>query len=237
MHRNVSHRALLAPDDIIPESLCMPSAPARIGGPRTACGGADVGVASDRLFSAHSASQRRTDTMVTIATVPAPRGSLIAQALPKSHYVDAYRVLVSAATPPDLDTLARAIFAVTPTWVVTLLRLRNALVQPFGLKTAPPTPAGPASSSLQPGAVLGIFRVYARGDDELVLGDNDRHLDFRVGILREREGAWTAVTVCTAVCFHSWFGRLYFVPVQPFHRLIVPALMRRAAHQLGDVPG
>ena len=88
------------------------------------------------------------------------------------------------------------------------------------------------STSLQPGAVIGLFRVLARSDTEIILGDDDRHLDFRVGILRQVNGDRTVVVVSTIVSFHNWLGRLYFMPVQRFHRLIVPALMRRAAARL-----
>jgi len=166
--------------------------------------------------------------MTTSTGVPLRQGTLIEHALPHIHYADAYRVLVRAGAPPDLDTLVRAVFATTPAWIVTLLRLRNTLVRPFGLKTAPPAPTAASLLALQPGAVIGIFRVIARSDTEIILGDNDRHLDFRVGILRQVEHGQAAVTVCTIVAFHHWLGRLYFVPVRPIHRLIVPALMRRA---------
>jgi hypothetical protein len=171
--------------------------------------------------------------MTTITAVPLPQGTLIAQALPQIHYADAYRAEMRAARPPDLDSLVRAVFATTPAWTVALLRLRNTLVRPFGLRPTPPTPTAAMSTiSLQPGAVIGLFRVFARSDNEIILGDNDRHLDFRVGILRRVNGDRTVVTVSTIVCFHNWLGRLYFVPVRPFHRLIVPALMRRAAVRL-----
>ncbi len=170
--------------------------------------------------------------MTTITAVPLPQGTLIAQALPQIDYADAYRATVQAIQPPDLDSLVRAVFAATPAWIVALLRLRNTLVRPFGLKTAPPGPPTPALPALQPGTVIGLFRVFARSDSEIILGDNDRHLDFRVGILRRVDGDQVMVTVSTVVCFHNWLGRLYFVPVRPFHRLIVPALMRRAAARL-----
>ena len=116
-----------------------------------------------------------------------PQGTLIAHALPHIHYADAYRTQMRAAAPPDLDTLVYAVFATTPNWIV-LLRLRNILVRPFGLKTDPPVPTTPALAALSPGAVIGIFRVLARNDSEIILGDNDRHLDFRVGILRSVAG-------------------------------------------------
>ncbi len=170
--------------------------------------------------------------MTTITAVPVPQGTLIAQALPQIHYADAYRAQMRATQPPDLDSLVRAVFATTPAWIVALLRLRNTLVRPFGLHTAPPTPTTTMSTSLQPGAVIGLFRVFARSDTEIILGDDDRHLDFRVGILRQVNGDRTVVVVSTIVSFHNWLGRLYFMPVQSFHRLIVPALMRRAAARL-----
>src|SRR6266545_6393152 len=100
--------------------------------------------------------------MTTITAVPLPHGTLIEHALPHIHYADAYRVLVRAGAPPDLDTLVRAVFATTPALIVTLLRLRNTLVRPFGLKTAPPAPTAASLLALQPGAVIGIFRVIAR---------------------------------------------------------------------------
>jgi hypothetical protein len=37
------------------------------------------------------------------------------------------------------------------------------------------------------------------------------------------------VTVTTLVRFHNALGRVYFVPVAPAHRRIVPAMMRSAA--------
>jgi hypothetical protein len=111
-----------------------------------------------------------------------------------------------------------------------LLRLRNTLVRPFGPKTT--RLAVSALTALEPGAVVGIFRVCARSDNEIILGDDDRHLDFRIGILRQVENGQIAVIVSTIVSFHNWLGHLYFVPVQPFHRVIVPVLMRRAVARL-----
>ena len=59
------------------------------------------------------------------------------------------------------------------------------------------------STSLQPGAVIGLFRVFARSDTEIILGDDDRHLDFRVGILRQVNGDRTVVVVSTIGTWNS----------------------------------
>lgn len=173
--------------------------------------------------------------MTTVTTVPLPQASLIAHALPQIQYADAYKVTLPPDAPSNLDTLVQAVFATTPQWTRILMRLRNLLVQPFDLKTTPPTPTTTSSTFLQPGAVVGIFRVFERTENEIILGDNDRHLDFRVGVLRLVEQGQVSVIVSTIVVFHNWLGRLYFVPVRPFHRLIVPAIMHRAVTQMGVV--
>ena len=75
---------------------------------------------------------------------------------------------------------------------------------------------------------VGIFRVLGRRTDELLLGEDDRHLDFRVSVLLRDDGEAQWATVTTVVRFHNALGRAYFAVVRPFHQLIVPALIRRA---------
>jgi hypothetical protein len=75
---------------------------------------------------------------------------------------------------------------------------------------------------------VGVFRVYERTDDEVLLGEDDRHLDFRVSMLLQREGLEAPrVVVATVVRYNGRLGRLYFAVVRPFHRRIVPAMLRR----------
>ena len=166
--------------------------------------------------------------MREIIAVPVPHESLLSGALPVVHYADAYCTTLPAALPVDLDALLATIFD-PPPWVAALMTLRNLVVRPLGLKTGGDL-AGSAACSQAAGR--GLVRIFARGADEIVLGLDDRHLDFRVGILREGAADHTAVTVSTIVQFNSWLGRLYFVPVRPFHQRIVPAMIARARRQL-----
>ena len=80
----------------------------------------------------------------------------------------------------------------------------------------------------QVGESLGIFRVFDRRVDELLLGEDDRHLDFRVSVLVRNDGSDDWAIVSTVVRFNSWLGRAYFLPVRQFHKLIVPAMLRNA---------
>ena len=89
-----------------------------------------------------------------------------------AQFVDAYRVAVGGHAL-DARTAAEKIFARSPRWIEALLRLRNLVVAPFGLKTS--GRGEPAS-----GGMVGIFPVVSETPERLVAGFNDHHLDFRV---------------------------------------------------------
>jgi len=40
------------------------------------------------------------------------------------------------------------------------------------------------------------------------------------------------VTVTTLVIYNNWFGRLYFFPVKPFHKLIVQSGLKISIQEL-----
>jgi hypothetical protein len=91
---------------------------------------------------------------------------------------------------------------------------------PFGVKTS----LAEVPARFEPGARVGPMRVLARTEHEILLGEDDKHLDFRVSFaLGDR-----TVTVATAVRFHGWTGRAYFAPVRPLHARIVRAMLARA---------
>lgn len=150
----------------------------------------------------------------------APTGRLLPG---RPDSADAYALELPPGAPAPADALTCALLGQGPAWVRRLLRLRDALVRPFGLRTFPARPLAPVLP-LRPGASLGLFRVFSVTPAEVVLGQDDRHLDFRVSV-RVEPGAGRAV-VTTAVRCHNAAGRLYFALIRPFHRRIVPALLR-----------
>lgn len=170
--------------------------------------------------------------MSRVVAVPLPTGSLVAGSLPRIDYADAYQAQLPAGRRSTLDQAVALVLATAPGWVQALMRLRNALVRPFGLKVDPPRASLGGGGPLLPGGRLGIFRVIDRAPDELLLGEDDRHLDFRVSVLLQGEGAAQWATVSTVVACHNAWGRAYFALVRPFHRRIVPALLRRAIRQV-----
>ena len=102
-----------------------------------------------------------------------------------------------------------------PGWVRRLMALRNALVAPFGLK-------GAAEELRTSEVEIGGFPVVSASDDRVVLGFNDRHLDFRIviDVMADRPRGQN-LSVMTLVHRNNLFGRLYLAAVMPFHKLIV----------------
>ncbi|TIV23176.1 MAG: DUF2867 domain-containing protein, partial [Mesorhizobium sp.] len=77
---------------------------------------------------------------------------------------------------------------------------------------------------------VAFFPVLSRSENELVLGVDDRHLDFRASILLgalNDEGAFEVV-VTTVVHCHNTFGRAYLTLIKPFHVLVVRSNLSRA---------
>ena len=136
-----------------------------------------------------------------------------------AQFADAFRIEIDD-TRLDARRAAERMMARQPRWAEALLRLRNFLVAPLGLKTSGAGPTAPRD-------MIGIFPVVSETPDRLVAGFNDRHLDFRVVVDVTAPDGVRQVTATTLVLTHNWLGRTYLAIILPFHRLIVPALLRQ----------
>lgn len=163
----------------------------------------------------------------TVTAVAPPSPSLIERALVPTHYVDAFAVETPSTTFGDVDALARA-SARLPRWVDLLMALRNRLVRVFGLKTEPDRPPSADDAPITAGSAVGIFLVLARSADEILMGLDDKHLDFRFSLLLQPRADRERAIATTTVRFKNVWGRLYFAVVRPFHALIIPAMLRSA---------
>jgi hypothetical protein len=138
-----------------------------------------------------------------------------------AQFVDAYSIAVDDAAL-DARHAAERMFRRSPRWIDALLAVRNCLVAPFGLKTGAPAGDGTAD-------IIGIFPVVSETPARLVAGFDDRHLDFRVVVDVTSAGDSHRVTATTLVLTHNVLGRVYLAIILPFHRLIVPSMLRQVA--------
>lgn len=167
----------------------------------------------------------------SVKPVALPSASCISRFYASTDLADAYAIRLPAGASTDPETLARFIFAQQPRWVGRLMSVRDLLVAGFGLKTAAQL-QNPAVAGQHPR--VGIFRIYEKRPHEIVLGEDDKHLDFRLSVLHETlpaaaDGRAGQVVLSTVVQCHNRLGRLYILLIAPFHRAIVQAVLRRAA--------
>jgi hypothetical protein len=138
-----------------------------------------------------------------------------------AQFADAFRIEIDDRAL-DARQAAERMMTRQPRWIEVLTSLRNLLVTPFGLKTS-------GASRTAPREMIGIFPIVSETPDRLVAGFNDKHLDFRVVVDIAHSGTVRNVTATTLVKTHNWLGRTYLAIIVPFHRLIVPTLLRQIA--------
>jgi hypothetical protein len=141
-----------------------------------------------------------------------PDNSVIGNGFGKIDYCDSYRMV--KVTDGTAEAIAAEILK-PQKWVNWLMVIRDSIVGLFGLKTGKEIMEGPITG----------FPIIEKRENEIVMGENDRHLDFRLSVLIDRENSFIYLT--TVVCFNNLFGKLYFLPVKPFHKIIVKSSLKR----------
>ena len=166
--------------------------------------------------------------MSAVRAVPAPPESVLAPLYEGADLLDAYAIDLPPGATGDIGQLTRAVLGQPAGWTRALMRIRDVAMAPLGVKTSA------AIARARPvGERIHFFPVQARSACELVVGEDDRHLDFRAAtLLRDttnRQGR--ELVAITVVHCHNLLGRIYLATIAPFHRLIVRASLARAARR------
>ena len=139
-----------------------------------------------------------------IATTPYADSERV---LPGYQFADAFKV----PAPHGVSAMEamHLAFAHRPLWIRTLMAMRNRLGRVVGLTPAP----------------AGGFPVMRESPREVVLGFDDKHLDFRVVVAV----AGGFVTLTTIVRWHNVWGSTYLAAIMPFHRAIAARMLEGVA--------
>lgn len=152
-----------------------------------------------------------------------PENSIILKNFRKVDYCDSYQI--SKKTNDTIDSIVTEIFKI-PLWVDYLMIIRNQFVEMFGLKTDSKKAA--SIDTFYPiGSKAVYFTVVDRNDNEIIMAENDKHLNFRTSVFIDRNNGPSKIYLSTVVTFNNVWGRLYFLPVRPFHQIIVRSLLKR----------
>jgi hypothetical protein len=159
-----------------------------------------------------------------------PSGSMLDRDLIGSAYFrDCYR---APLTRPQLGIVEIffALFGHRPLWMKLALIARNAAAKLVGLE------APSVAEIMQPevkatysvGEKIGPWPIFFLGDHEIVAGRNNKHIDFRVSVLKAVDGSAASVVVSTVCTVHNLFGKTYLFFIVPFHRSGVRHVMANA---------
>jgi len=123
-----------------------------------------------------------------------------------------------------------ALFGHAPAYMKLLLIARKAVASLAGLEA--PTVAEIMNPDVKctytVGDKIGPWPIFAITDREIVAGRDNKHMDFRLSVLKQAEGDPASVTVSTICTVHNVYGRAYLFCIVPFHRFGVKDLIARA---------
>lgn len=168
---------------------------------------------------------------MTVAPCSLPANTVLERAwIEDAFSSESYRVSLVRGDASVVDIFF-AVFGHHPAWLKVLLVARHRIGAWFGLEAASTAAiARPTrAEGYRVGDSIGPWPLYFLGDDELIAGRDNRHLDFRVSVLKQGSGQASCAVVSTVCRTHNRFGRTYLRAIAPFHRRGVQRLLARAA--------
>ena len=167
---------------------------------------------------------------MTVVDCDVPADSALGTAaIARANFRDAYRVPLRQSGLSVVDIFF-AIFAHRPLWMNLALVARNKAAALAGL--AVPTTAEVMNPQRKDryavGKKIGPWPIFFLGPDELIAGRDNKHMDFRLSIMK-LDGTRPSVVVSTLCMVRNQLGRYYLSAVVPFHKHGVRTLLANAA--------
>jgi Protein of unknown function (DUF2867) len=174
--------------------------------------------------------QNTPTNLTTPVAIPIPLDARVNGFYAITQLADAYAINLPTDAVLEPEVLARFMFESQPVWAKQLMQLRDAMVAVVGLKTAEQLGA-PKAGSLE--KRIAIFKIYESTANEVFLGEDDSHLNFRISAQVRPATASSApqFIVSSVVHCNNLLGRTYIAVIAPIHKAIVKAAMKRAARK------
>jgi hypothetical protein len=171
-----------------------------------------------------------SETRMGVVECDVPSESVLGKALiERADFRDAYRAPLRRPEAGVIEIFF-AIFAHRPVWMNLLLIARNKVAGFAGLET--PTTSEILNMEKRDryivGQKIGPWPIFFLDPDELVAGRDNKHMDFRLSIMKVRDGDGPSVVVSTLCMVHNHFGRYYLSSITPFHKYGLRKLMASA---------
>ena len=132
------------------------------------------------------------------------------------NYTDNFSDIIHTARFINAAELSGLFFS-APKWITILMKFRNVVVRPLGLKKEKDF------SDL----------VHIESENIATVCKNDKHLNLEIVFITESmERDSQRISVSTKVRFHNSLGKCYFAIIKPFHNLICKTLLQRAKNNI-----
>lgn len=155
-------------------------------------------------------------TRIRAFAIAPPPASAIRDWYEGADLLDSYAVPLPARAPDDARVLARLALERPPAAFRLLMGMRDAVMNVVGVKTSADIRAQADGRDR-----INFFPVIASSAAEVVLGEDDRHLDFRTAVTLVHERDRRLLVSTTSVRCHNRLGRVYLAVIRPFHIAIV----------------
>jgi hypothetical protein len=134
-----------------------------------------------------------------------PSGSMLCRELiERANFRDSYRVPLSHRELGIVDVFF-GIFAHHPPWMKLLLIVRNMVASLAGLDA--PTASEILHVEIKDryvvGEKIGVWPIFSLSENEVIAGRNNKHMDFRLSVLKVPDGDRTSVVVSTLCTVHN----------------------------------
>ena len=142
---------------------------------------------------------------MTVVECDVPCGSALSREMvQRAYFRDSYRMPL-ARREIEIVEVFLGIFAHHPRWMKLLLMVRNKAASLVGLDapTASEVMNIESKGHYVVGDVIRVWPIYTLGDDEIVVGRDNKHLDFRLSVLKVFDDAEASVIVSTVCTVHN----------------------------------
>ena len=167
---------------------------------------------------------------MTVTECDVPSSSVLDRSLiGRADFRDSYQVRLSRSEL-DIVDIFFGIFAYLPLLLKVALIVRNKLASLIGLEapTASEILHLEIRDNYSVGDKIGVWPIFFLGDNEIVAGRDNRHMDFRLSVLKRPDGDAMSVVVTTVCTVRNRFGKYYLWVIVPFHKRGVQRLMSNA---------
>ena len=141
--------------------------------------------------------------------------------LSEIHFIDTFSTTNHTNTIEEISNL---IFNTPPKWITILFKIRNRIITGIGLKSEIPTTDNEKNKSKNP---VSSFKNFYTSENEIVIGANDSHLDFRA-VIRNNKADRFNIKIITLVKYNNTMGKVYMFIIKPFHKMVVKRMVRNA---------